>query len=262
LFGAGFMLFGYSLSCLSRLYDLDSGELSALRERRSRQYAEQAWLDRLIEHYDRRIKRAERRHEAVDKNQDESGVRDNAAKQNVAAKEDVVALQARIAVLQDQRDAYPDLDLAPNPFVPVWSQARERSLSQLLADPPFVATPRDDVQAGGGPAIEHRLWNYWMLGKRVPTLSFMTFASGFACVLYSLFVIGCDGLGFRLGVFRTFGTNALVAYFTHGMLALAVWIFVPSTAGLPSALAAFVVFFTLTWLLVRQLEKRNIYIKL
>jgi hypothetical protein len=100
------------------------------------------------------------------------------------------------------------------------------------------------------------------LGKRVPTLSFMTFASGLACVLYSLFVIGCDGLGFRLGVFRTFSTNALVAYFTHGMLALAVWIFVPSTAGLPIALAAFAVFFTLTWWLVRQLEKRGIYVKL
>jgi predicted acyltransferase len=240
LFGAGFMLFGYSLSCLGRLYDLDSGEVSALRERRARQYAEQAWLDRLIEHYRRRVK----------------VVRDN------AAKEDVLKLQSRIAVLQDQRDAYPDLDLAPNPFAPTWSQARDRSLSQLLADPPFVAAPRDDVQAAGGPAIEHRLWNYWMLGKRVPTLSFMTFASGFACVLYSLFVLGCDRLGLRLGVFRTFGTNALVAYFTHGMLALAVWVFVPSTAGLPSALAAFVVFFTLTWLLVRQLEKRNIYIKL
>jgi hypothetical protein len=101
-----------------------------------------------------------------------------------------------------------------------------------------------------------------MLGKRVPTLSFMTLASGLACVLYSLFVIGCDVLGLQLGVFRTFGTNALVAYFTHGMLALAVWIFVPSTAGLPIALAAFCLFFSLTWLLVRQLEKRGIYIKL
>ncbi len=256
LFGAGFMLFGYALSCLSRLYDLNSGEVSALRERRSRQYAEQAWLDRLIEHYDRRVKRAERRHDAAGNDQHKSPA------QGTAATEDVVKLQARIAVLQDQRDAYPDLDLAPHPFVPVWSQVRERSLGQLLADPPFVATPRDNVQAAGGPAIEHRLWNYWMLGKRVPTLSFMTFASGFACALYSLFVIGCDGLGFRLGVFRTFGTNALVAYFTHGMLALAVWIFVPSTARLSSALAAFVIFFTLTWLLVRQLERRGIYIKL
>jgi predicted acyltransferase len=256
LFGAGFMLFGYSLSCLSRFYDLDGGELNALRERRARQYAEQAWLDRLIEHYDRRVKRAQRRYDAVGKNQHESRGRDN------AANEDVVALQARIAVLQDQREAYRDLDLAPNPFVPAWSQARDRSLSQLLADPPFVATPRDDVGLAGDPAIEHRLWNYWMMGKRVPTLSFMTFASGFACALYSLFVLGCDRLGFKLGVFRTFGTNALVAYFTHGMLALAVWVFVPSTAGLPSALAAFAVFFTLTWLLVRQLEKRGIYIKL
>ena len=101
-----------------------------------------------------------------------------------------------------------------------------------------------------------------MLSKRMPTLSFMLLASGVACVLYSLFVIGCDGLGWRLGLFRTFGTNALVAYFTHGMMALAVWAFIPSTAGLPTAVGAFCVFFALTWLLVRQLEKRGIYVKL
>ena len=40
-----------------------------------------------------------------------------------------------------------------------------------------------------------------------------------------------------MGLFRTFGTNALVAYFTHGMLALAVWAFIPSTARLPTARA-------------------------
>jgi hypothetical protein len=101
-----------------------------------------------------------------------------------------------------------------------------------------------------------------MLGKRMPTLSFMTLASGLACVLYGLFVIGCDRFGLGLGVFRTFGTNALVAYFTHGMFALAVWAFIPSTSALPIALGAFCVFFTLTWLLVWQLEKRSIYIKL
>jgi predicted acyltransferase len=256
LFGAGFMLFGYALSCLSRLYDLNGPELAALRERRARQSAEQTWLGRLIEHYEARLKRAERRGRETRDNSD------NPPSKGDPANEDVVKLQARIAVLQDERDAYPDLDLAPNPFIPNWSRTTGRPVSDLLADPPFVATPRDEVRLAGTAVMEHRPWNYWMLGKRVPTLSFMTLASGFACVLYSLFVIGCDGLGLRLGVFRTFGTNALVAYFTHGMLALAVWIFVPSTAGLPIALGAFAVFFALTWWLVRQLEKRSIYIKL
>jgi predicted acyltransferase len=252
LFGAGFMVVGYSLSCLSRLYDLTGGELSALRERRSRQYAEQAWVDRLIENYEERLERREhpRHREST-----------NDANESPGKSEDALELEGRIGVLQDQRDAYPDLDLAPEPFVPLWSQAADRPPSELLVDLPFVATPRDSPQSGE-PVLERRLWNYWMMGKRVPTLSFMTFASGFASALYSLFVIACDRLGLALGVFRTFGTNALVAYFTHGMLALAVWVFVPSTSGLPIALAAFFVFFTLTWLLVRQLEKRGIYLKL
>ena len=174
--------------------------------------------------------------------------------------QDLIKMQACIAVLQDEREAYPDLDLAPKPFVPDWSQVRQRPLTSLLAEPPFVSPPRDGPQAL--PALEHRLWNYWMLSKRVPTLSFMLLASGAACLLYSLFVIACDGFGWQVGLFRTFGTNALVAYFTHGMLALAVWAFIPSTAGLPAAVGAFCVFFALTWFLVRQLEKRGIYIKL
>jgi len=252
-FGAGFMICGYSLSCLSRLYDLNGHELATIRERRARQYAEQVWLDRLIERETQRLKD----HETSAKHRG-SNDRGKSPIQNDAATE----LQARIALLEDQRDAYPDLDLAPNPFVPTWPRAEDRSLGDWLANPPFVATPRDDPQSTGGPVLEHRLWNYWMLGKRVPTLSFMALASGFACVLYSLFVIGCDKFGLAIAVFRTFGTNALAAYFTHGMLALAVWVFVPSTARLPTAIVAFVVFFSLTWYLVHQLEKRRIYIKL
>jgi predicted acyltransferase len=258
LFGTGFLLFGYSLSCLSRFYDLDGPQLARLREQSARQTAEQVWLDRLIGLDERHFKRLEKPpQQDVAKDPGEAS----------AKAEEVLKLEARIAVLADQRDAYPNLDLAPHPFVPTWSQAGHRTPSEWLADPPFVATPRDDAQPAPASAFEHRpterrLWNYWMLGKRVPTLSFMTLASGVACVLYSLFVIGCDVLGLQLGAFRTFGTNALVAYFTHGMLALAVWIFVPSTVGLPIALAAFCVFFSLTWLLVRQLEKRGIYIKL
>jgi|GEM_PF-3334876 len=253
LFGAAFIVCGYGLSCLSRFYDLNASQVSVLRERRWRETAARVWLGTLIDHEKQRI---ESRHQ--------SGNAEAPEERGVAAisshERDLIEMQARIAVLQDETDAYTDLDLAPNPFVPDWSQVRPRPLVSLLAEPPFVSPPRDDSHAS--PVLEHRLWNYWMLSKRVPTLSFMLLASGVACVLYSLFVIGCDGLGWQLGLFRTFGTNALVAYFTHGMMALAVWAFIPSTAGLPTALGAFCVFFALTWFLVRQLEKRGIYVKL
>ena len=155
--------------------------------------------------------------------------------------QDLIEMQGRIAVLQDERDAYRDLELAPNPFVPDWSHVRQRPLTSLLAEPPFVSTPRDDPQVS--PVLEHRLWNYWMLSKRVPTLSFMLLSSGVACVLYSLFVIGCDGSGWQVGLFRTFGTNGRSSPISRtGMLALAVWAFIPSTARLPTALGAFCVF--------------------
>jgi Heparan-alpha-glucosaminide N-acetyltransferase, catalytic len=253
LFAAAFIVCGYVLSCLSRFYDLNASQISALRERRWRETAARVWLGTLIDHEKQRI--ASRR---------QSGNPEAPKERGVAAisrhEQDLIKMQACIAVLQDEREAYPDLDLAPKPFVPDWSQVRQRPLTSLLAEPPFVSPPRDGPQAL--PALEHRLWNYWMLSKRVPTLSFMLLASGAACLLYSLFVIACDGFGWQVGLFRTFGTNALVAYFTHGMLALAVWAFIPSTAGLPAAVGAFCVFFALTWFLVRQLEKRGIYIKL
>jgi predicted acyltransferase len=262
-FGAAFAIFGYSLSCLARFYDLDGPELAAIREAHCRQDAERAWLDQLVSHQEHRLKQGE------------------------LSRSDRIAAEARIAVLRDQKDAYPDLAFAPNPFAPLWSQhslvrewaepsltlrlrkedarhysqERSRSLTDLLAEPPFVAPPQDEPQSGD-PTIEHRLWNYWMLGKRVPTLSFMTLASGVAAILYSLFIIACDGFAVRLGVFRTFGTNALIAYFIHGAMTLALWPFVPKDKGIAVALTAFAVFFTATYLLVRQLEKRNIYIKL
>jgi predicted acyltransferase len=237
-FGAAFALLGYSISCLTRLYDLNGPELAEFREAHWRQQAEQGWCDALIGHNERLLKTRE------------------------PTAPDGIELEARIAVLRDQRAAYPDLDLAPNPFVPAWSDGRNRSFTDWLTEPPFVAPPHDEPQSASGSAIEHRLWNYWMLGKRVPTLSFMLLATGFASILYSLFIIACDIFGLKLGVFRTFGTNALVAYFVHGMLTLALWPFVPKNVGIAGALTAFAVFFTGTYLLVRQLEKRGIYIKL
>jgi predicted acyltransferase len=237
-YGTAFALLGYSISCLTRLYDLNGPELAEFREAHWRQQAEQGWCNTLIEHNERLLKSRE------------------------PTAPDRIELEARIAVLRDQRAAYPDLDLASNPFIPAWSQARNRSLTGLLAEPPFVAPPHDDPESESGAVIEHRLWNYWMLGKRVPTLSFMLLASGFASILYSLFIIACDIFGLRLGVFRTFGTNALVAYFVHGMLTLALWPFVPKSVGIAGALTAVAVFLTGTYLLVRQLEKRGIYIKL
>ena len=48
--------------------------------------------------------------------------------------------------------------------------------------------------------------------------------------MYALFYIACDIWGWQLGMFRTLGTNALVGYILHGIVADAVEPFIPSDA--------------------------------
>ncbi|MEZ6077571.1 MAG: hypothetical protein R3C56_18470 [Pirellulaceae bacterium] len=58
-----------------------------------------------------------------------------------------------------------------------------------------------------------------MMSQRAGTLSYPTFAAGFSLLVYLLFFIACDLYGWQLAFFRTFGTNALLGYVLHGMVA-------------------------------------------
>ena len=132
--------------------------------------------------------------------------------------------------------------------------SRERLDSHQIywAEPPFVPPP-DRL---------HRKDNYWMMSQRAATVSYHTFGAGFSLALYALFYIVCDIWGLRLGMFRTLGTNALVGYILHGMVDDAVKPFVPNDAPLWYVAAGFLVYFGITYLFIRHLEKNNIYLKL
>ncbi|MBM4074024.1 MAG: DUF1624 domain-containing protein [Planctomycetes bacterium] len=143
-------------------------------------------------------------------------------------------------------------NFAASPFLPDWSQLNRRPWISLLAEPPFVAPPGSD----------HRLGNYWMMCKQIPTLSFILFASGFAAALFALFIWLCDILGFQLPVFRTFGTNPLAAYMVHGAVGMQLEPLVPRDSPLWYVLVGFAVFFGSTWLCVRFLERQQIYIRI
>jgi hypothetical protein len=145
-----------------------------------------------------------------------------------------------------------DVEKAESPIVPDFENARDRSFRSLLAEPPFVAPP---------PADE-RLPNYWMMSKRIPTLSFIFCSAGLAFALYGLFVFVCDVWGLKLGVFRTFGMNPLAAYCIHSIVGDQLDKLMPRNGPLWYCVLGFAVFFGATYLCVRYLEKRNIFIRL
>ncbi|MEJ7636973.1 MAG: hypothetical protein WKF75_03025 [Singulisphaera sp.] len=121
-------------------------------------------------------------------------------------------------------------------------------LGGTMAAPPFVPP--------SGPV------DLWTMSQRAGSVSYLTFASGFALAVYALFVVACDRRGVQIGLFRTFGRNALATYILHDMVAGAVKPHVPSDAPLWYALAGLGVSFGITYLFVRHLEKNEIFLRL
>ena len=100
------------------------------------------------------------------------------------------------------------------------------------------------------------------MDKRVVTLPFNLFSSGFALAVYAIFVLFSDLAGWQVGFFRTFGQNALAAYVLHEMVGAAVRAFAPQDSPVWWVGIAFTVYVGITYLLVRHLEKSGIYIRM
>jgi hypothetical protein len=118
----------------------------------------------------------------------------------------------------------------------------------LLVEPPFVP-PSEAV-------------NIWTMSQRAGSVSYLTFGAGFSLGLYALFVVACDVWPLSIGIFRTLGTNALAGYILHILVAQAMKPFVPGDSPLWYVAAALAVFLTISYTLIRYLEKQRLFLKL
>ncbi|QDT91294.1 acyltransferase family protein [Gimesia algae] len=145
--------------------------------------------------------------------------------------------------------------LATHPVIPderQWEAKQGEPLSAYLAEPPFVKPPEQD----------QRQWNYWMMSQRAGTLSYLVFSAGLSLFVYLLFHLACDRGNLQIPLFRTLGTNALIAYILQELVGEAVKPFTTKDAANWYAWGSFVLFFWVTWLIVRHLEKNKIHLRL
>jgi hypothetical protein len=104
--------------------------------------------------------------------------------------------------------------------------------------------------------------NLWTMSQRSGSVSYLAFSAGFGLVVYALFLAASDGAGMGVGLFRTFGRNALAAYVLHSLVAGAVKPWSPKDAPGLYVFAMLALYFGITYLLVRGLEKSGVFIKL
>jgi hypothetical protein len=147
---------------------------------------------------------------------------------------------------------YPETEqVTESPVLP-FADVSAGEVRAYFRDPPFVPPPAERI----------RVWNYWMMSRWLATPTFMLTATGFGLIAYAVFVVLCDAGSFQLGVLRTFGQNPLIAYLLDGGAGDVASALLPEGGGWPWALAESGLRFALTYLPVRLLEWRRIYLRL
>ena len=138
---------------------------------------------------------------------------------------------------------------ASDPVIP--EIVRFRQWDGTIVEPPFVPPPDSS----------HRQWNYWMMSQRCASLSYTTFAAGVSLVLFALFLWACDQKQWRLGIFRTLGTNSLAAYILHDIGSWVISPWFPETSGTALALTGFACLVAFVYGICRFLEARGWYLR-
>jgi hypothetical protein len=161
----------------------------------------------------------------------------------------IISCGTRLYDLQPGEENLPELSTTP--VVPPSAHLQGRDFASLLAEPPFVQPPSFKLRQG----------NYWMMSQRSGTASYLIFSAGFSLAVFVLFHLACDRLGWQIGVLRTLGTNALLAYILGSVIGAPIQRLVKEDALLLQALAAFGCSLLSVYLVLRILEWRKIYIR-
>jgi hypothetical protein len=100
------------------------------------------------------------------------------------------------------------------------------------------------------------------MNQQAGSVSYLTFGAGFSMVLLGLCVWACDVHGLQLGLFRTFGTNALAAYVIHMVVDRALKSFTPQDCSPLGVGTYFVLFLAICYVSVRLLDRRGVYLRM
>lgn len=159
-------------------------------------------------------------------------------------------------VPKSQQAELASVKLAEDPVLPSMARIQAKlsatGIAGMFAEPPFVKPPDEKA----------RKWNYWMMSQRAGTLTYLTFSAGFSLLVFALFYVVSDVYKIQVPAFRTFGTNALIAYILQQtVVSQAVQTFFPKDSPAWYAYTGLGIFFLITWLFVKQLEKQGVYLR-
>lgn len=129
--------------------------------------------------------------------------------------------------------------------------------------PPFLP-PWDESNPNATYEQRHQLdrkqtVKLWTMSQQTGAVSYLVFGTG-----VSLFVLALCWLIFQnweIGLFRTLGSNALIAYIVHGMAIDAISKLIPKDGPLWVVLLGLAIVMGITWLVCRSLEKKGWYVK-
>ncbi|MCA9010270.1 MAG: hypothetical protein KDB01_11015 [Planctomycetaceae bacterium] len=234
----GLMAGGYLTNCLSRLYDDNPALQSLVDDTRTSLVASKTAAEDELESVKSEIQKLT-----------ETQTAETAPSPELKAlKRREQAGEAKVKTYARKIDSLGKI--AVDPVVP--SLERLRNATWGWADPPFVKPDR-----------ENQLVSYWLMDKkRMVSIPFTLFATGFGMFLYAIFIVVVDIGGLQLGVFRTLGQNPLAAYIIHEMLMRGFHGLTPDDSPIWWGLLVFAMFFVTTLLMVRYLEKNKLFLRL